>query len=228
MKKLSLNILAIALLMITVVSCDRLGLNDAAMDSEEVATKVKDAVTKNVDATKWKIYEISWSEGEKLGNKLSYIRVSLVNKDNNYATQILTLNEKHEFIAEEVKEPVIPKATRDQIVYDEVVGIDCNKLDGKLIMKHVEAAKALIPSEYEFESVESYAIEEDVHRVHKMDRLLSKTNTEQKKYGKQSASLSLNVVKKGEGAKMEGRHITTNYYTLPFKVNEDGSLEIIE
>lgn len=228
MKKLFLNVLAIALLTSTFISCDILGMNDAAMDSEEVATKVKEAVTKNVDATKWKIYEITWAEGEELGNKLSSINLTLVNKDGDYFTQKIDLNNKHEFVAEEVKEPTIPESARSKIVYDEVVGIDCSKLDGKAIVKQIEAVKTLIPAEYEFKSVKSYNIEEDVHRIDHMDKLRSNFNKKGKKYGEQSTSITLNVLKKGEGTQMEGRHITTNYYSIPFVMKEDGSWEIEE
>lgn len=226
MKKLFLSVFAMTLFATVFVSCDRLGLNDPAMDSEEAAAKVKEAVAKNIDATKWKIFEITWDEGEELGNKLGSIYLTLANKEGDYFTQKISYNKEHEFVAEEVKEPILPKRTRDQIVYEEVVGIDCNKLDGKTIVKHIEAAKALIPEEYEFKSVEYYKIKEDVNRISYTERSMKSYHKAKKQYGKQSPSIKLNVLKKGEGTKMEGRNITTNYYSFLFTMKEDGSWEV--
>ena len=227
MKNISVQILLVFLCTVTLSSCSKLagifGMKDVAMDTEEVATAIKEAVTKNVDAKKWKIYEVRWSEGKELGNKLGSIDLAVIDAENNYYTLPITLNDDHEFVAGDVVESNIPASSRPQILYTEVAGIDVNKLDGALIVKQIEAAKALIPDDYEFKSVERYGIEQDVHRIGKMDHLLKK---EEKQYGKNSITFSLNTVKKGEGAQRRGRQILTNYYQVPFVVSEDGTVKM--
>lgn len=233
MKTVSLKIPAGAVLAVALVSCGivggALGLKDVPMDAEDVAVAVKGAVANGVDTSVRKIYEISWSEEGKLTNNLAYIRVQLVDKDGDYCSQSFHLNDDHDLVAEEIKMPSTPKSARHKIVYEEVTGIDVNKLDGAQIVKQLEAAKALIPEEYEFRSVESYSIEEDVHRVGMIDEMMARTHKKSnKKYGAQRVRFTLNVVKKGEKSEWEGRRVVTNYYSIPFVVKEDGSVEMVE
>lgn len=230
MRKLTLRMLVIALLATVFASCGKmsgaLGMNDIDMDKEEAVTKVKEVITKNVDATKWKIVEISWSESDKLSNSIGYINLQLVDKEGNISSQSFSLNNEHEFVANEVKESITPKVARNTLVFEEVKGIDVNKLDGQQILKQLEAAKALIPADYNFKSIESYNITEDVRRLTKMSHLSKIKDT--KVYGKQNVNLKINTTKKEEGTEVKGRQIITNYYTIPFIVKEDGSVEIRE
>lgn len=229
MKKGSVQILLAMLCVAALTSCgkvaDALGLKGIALDKEEVVTTVKDVVIKNVDAKKWKIYEIRWSEKEELGNNLGNIDLAVIDAENNYYTLPITQNTSNEFIVGEVKESSIPASSRAKILYEEVIGFDMNKLDGAAIIKQIEAAKALIPAEYEFKSVAKFAIKEDVRRIGKSDHL---RKVDKKQYGKQSVKFTLNALKKGEGVEMKGRQIITNYYDFNFEENEDGTIVIVD
>ena len=232
MRTFSISILSVCMLAVAFTSCGKLGRalgsEDVSMDSEEVAAKVKELVTKHVDASKWKIYEITWYENEELGNDLGGMKLTMINKDNKYYTQTIRQNNTKEYVVDELEEPIMPKSVRAEIMFDQVVGIDFNKLDGKLIAKQLEEAKALIPAEYEFKSVASYTIEEEVKKIGKMDKLSPKKGNDDNKYGKQTVSFELNALKQGEGKEMKGRQIITNYYPISYSVQEDGSVKIDE
>lgn len=176
------------------------------MNSAEVVQVVSDSL-KTFDADKYRIESLSWDEDGEMTNKLGYIYVNLVDKDDNRFRKIFYMNGTSYKEMEAIKNPMsgsssltpkpIPTIGMEEIKADEIVG-------------HIASAVSQIPDEYEFQSVATYRMDKD-------------NNT-----GDMERKFTLLVTKKGEAKEQKGRFVTTNYYELKFEVLPDGSVILKE
>lgn len=228
MKKLLFELAIVISLVTTITSCTSILGKNIQMDSPEAIQAIKDAIKNNIDLTTFKITEISWSgkgSREKLDNKLGYLNVDLVDKNNKAYLQQFTLNKEGKFAGEDMKEK------SREIYYEFVKGIDVDKLDAAIISKQLDEAKPLIGEEYEIKALESYSISEktldmSTKSINEKNPFFKGHNPDE--YGSMSTRFTLDLLKKGEDKEINGRNITTNYYEVDFKVDENGKLEINE
>lgn len=223
MKKIIIGFIALCCAMLNLTSCSFLLGKNISMESEEAIQTIKEAIKNNANIGTGRVSGISWSEAggsKKLDNYLGHFYIHWVAEDNSNYTQDFTKNDKGEFIGSE------PKKGRDGIFYEYVKPFDADKLDAVKILKQINDGKLLLDDEYEFASVEHYSISQSTLDMRLKEVFKVKVIPE--KYGIESTGFSLNVYKKGKDSKLEGKHITTNYYTVSFVVGEDGSVQIRE
>lgn len=199
--------------------------NDLGMASEEAVTQVKELVKKYTPAEA-KVYRVEMNEDRgdrKLENVLSQIMVFYITPDN--SDYVLTINKDGgDFKAEEPS-----KNNRQTYAYEQSAALNLNAIDATKLQKWGEEGNNLLQAEeegdqYELKSVENYTfytLPVGLNNVERWNRDESYKADSQKQY----AYFSLNYTKKGEKTEMNGRIMTTNYYTVPFKVNEVGEVE---
>lgn len=199
--------------------------NDLGMASEEAVAKVKELVKTHVPADA-KVYRVEMNEDRgdrKLENVLSQVIVFYVTPDN--SDYVLTINKDGgDFKADEPS-----KSKRQTYAYEPTATLDLNAIDAAKLQKWGEEGNNLLQAEeegdqYELKSVENYTfytLPVGLNDVERWNRDESYKADSQKQY----AYFSLNYTKKGEKTEMNGRLLTTNYYTVPFRVNEAGQVE---
>lgn len=218
MKTLIIRFIILLGVILNLTSCNILFGKKIPMDSEDAIQTIKETIKNNAEVGTGRIHSISWHEDcvQELKNYLGFIRISWATEDNSNYTQEFQKNEKGEFIAEEPK-----KERFTTVCYEFVKPFDIDKLDVTAILKQINEGKSLLGDEYEYASVGSYSI--DQNTLDMRVKNMKKCNPEE--YGIQRIIFSLNAYKKGEDSKREGRRVITNYYTVSFIVNEDGSVQ---
>lgn len=221
------KLFVISFVAITIFSCS-FGGNDLPMVSDEGIKKIKELVTANIDTEEFKIYSLEWSEDSrerKLENVLSQINVGYIDKENNgYDLKIKYTD--GEFVSEE---PIKERSIYNSYKY--TTPLDLNLLKVEEIIKKASAAGELLAAQedgeqYEFKSMEKYKFYINPVPI-RYEQYWEKWGDEKKKdYGIARQSFALNFVRKDEHSEVKGRKIWTNYYTIPFVINEKGNVEI--
>lgn len=216
-----LSVMAVAVALLSSCSSG----NDMGMASEEAVAKVKELVKTHVPADA-KVYRVGWNEDEgdrKLENVLSSIVVHYITPDN--GDYILTINKDGgDFKADEPS-----KSNRSAYAYEQSTPLDLNLIDATTLQKWGEEGNNLLQAEedgdrYELKSVENftfYTFPVELRKVEHWNTSEYYKAESQKQY----AYFSLNYTKKGEETEINGRFLTTNYYTVSFRVNEAGQVE---
>lgn len=121
----------------TISSCST--LTGYPTDAEASYAKAIELTKKSVDTDKFKIYSLSFMEGETLSDNLFLVSVKMVNRDNKAFSQSYYMN------------GLEPTALRDALrsseapEYETTVGIDLSKLDSEQIAAQIAQAKTLLP-----------------------------------------------------------------------------------
>ena len=223
----SLKILFVVLVAaMAVSSCT--SVNDCAMASDEGIAKIKELVKNNVDINEYKVYRIEWGEDRderKLENILSRISVDYIDKEDNDYTLIINYTDG-EFVPEESTKKKYASNS-----YEYSTGIDIDKVNAEDIRNTIARGGELVllqeeGKQYEFKSVEKYVLY--MRPVPKdYEGRWKKWGDEHKQEFRQLRQMfELNFTKKDEQKEVRGRHIWTNYYTVPFETNEAGEVEI--
>lgn len=217
--------LSIFIVVSMLVGCD--GNKPLGMNSEDSIMKIKELVKANVNIDENKIYELEWEEDNgdnKLENILSSITVYYIDKDNNGYHIIIRL-ENGGFVAD------MPK--RDEMFkysYEKSKAINLDDINIGLLERITNEGYDLFMvqegnEQYELKSVERYRFY--ISPVREDSRgLFAKNESYNKEHTTMMPYFDLNFIKKDEEPEYSGRHILTNYYTVSFKVNEDGKVEI--
>lgn len=221
------KLFAIFFITVTITSCF-FGGNDLAMGSDEGMEKIKELVKANINTEECKIYSLEWSENSgnrKLENVLSKIEVKYIDKENNdYDLKFKYTDGK--FLPEEPK-----KGKSIYHSYKYTTSLDLNLLNAVQIKQNACAGGELIAAQedgeqYEFKSMGEYKFY--ITPVPKeYEQNWERWNDEKKKdYHTVQQSFKLNFVRKDEHPEVKGRKVWTNYYTIPFVINEKGNVEI--
>ncbi len=195
------NILFSVAALLLFSACDAIGsMGSPQMDTPEAPAKVKELL-KSIDTNEWKVVSISWSEDE-LDNTMYSLFIDMVDKSGGAYTQAFMAPLGWKPNAPGVRDPLFYKADPKDIP-----AIDMEKmLDGKRIMQHIDAAKKMIPAEYQFKSLASYTID-------------NTTKNEDS-----AETFSINVTEKGKETVKSAGQETLVYYTLEFSVSPNGEV----
>lgn len=170
------------------------------MDKEEGVQKVVDILTKNINTQEWKVVSVRWSDDE-LSNNVDFVLVEMVNKEGQAYNQgfIGTLN----FAAGDLSEV---NTSFYKAAPQDIPALDITKIDAKRIVAHIEAAKKMIPQEYQFKSLANYKL----------------SNTE--KDPDKEETFTINVTEKGKETVASAGRESLVYYEIEFQVKKDGTL----
>ena len=214
--------------LVTVIFISSCSSADCTMASDEGVAKVKELVKKHVDINECKIYRIEWKEDRqerKLENVLSQISVDYIDKkDNDYN---LTINYTDgEFVPEE---PRKGKFASNSYKYTTAIEID--GMNAEEIRHNIASGGELVilqegGEQYEFKSVEKYMLYMRPVPKDYEDRWKKWGDDKKQEYRQLRQMFELNFIKKDEQKEVRGRHVWTNYYTVPFETNEAGEVEI--
>lgn len=197
--------------------CGSLGIGGPKMDTAEATTLVQETVTKNIDRSQWKIYNIRWQEGEELGNELLQVTVGLVNPSGDCFTQSFILSGPAKGTVSELRQAT----GRNRVEFEKVTGIDPAMIDPAAIQKQYEAAKAMIPENYTFKSIGRYEIGETLSSgVELFDR--------GKNVGAIETEFDVRVTENGKEMIESAGKRSIQYYEVVFDVGPDGSVEMRE
>ena len=148
------KLLAASVAAATICSCS--SLTGYPTDAEASYAKAIEIAKKSVDTDKFKVYSLSFMEGETLSDNLFLISVKLVNRDNQAFSQSYYMTGFEPTALRDVQR------TFEDPEYETTVGIDLTKLDAAQIAAQIAQAKAMLPEGHTFKSVGRYQIEEDV------------------------------------------------------------------
>ena len=202
--KLLKNLFMTLVIAIFISSCS--SANDCTMASDEGVAKVKELVKKHVDINECKIYRIEWKEDwkeRKLENVLSQISVDYIDKkDNDY-----------------------------NLTYKYTTAIEIDGMNAEEIRHNIASGGELVilqeeGKQYEFKSVEKYMLYMRPVPKDYEDHWKKWGDDKKKEYRQLRQMFELNFIKKDEQKEVRGRHVWTNYYTVPFETNEAGEVEI--
>lgn len=221
------SLFAVCVAAVAFSSCSS-GSGSIGMGSVDAVAKVKEVVKANVDSSLYKIYRLEWSEGggnEKLNNVLSKIEVYYMDKEGDDYDMVMELD-GGEFVPQE---PRKSKLT-NYYSYELSTPLDVDGLDAENIRKLLTRGAEMVleqegEDEYELKSVNNVELSIDpVLKNH--EKNWAKWDDKYKaKYKKVNQEFELNFTKKGEQDQVVGKRIVTNYYTIPFVVNEAGEVE---
>lgn len=222
------NVWAVSLATVVFSSCS-FGSKDLGMASDESIAKIKEVVKANVDHEVYKIYRLTWKEDDgnrKLDNVLSRINVLYLDKEDNSYDRWIVLK-KGKFVAEEAR-----KSDRAAFhSYKLTTPLDIEGLNAETIRQLLVEGNDLLSSQeegdqYELKSVES--IDFSISAVPKdyEDRWDTWDDNYKARYRQVQQSFELNFTRKDEREEVRGKRIWTNYYTIPFVVNEAGKVEM--
>lgn len=224
------SLLVISVAAVAFSSCS-FGGSDIAMASDEGVAKIKEVVKANVNPDKYKIYRLSWKEDDgdrKLDNILSRINVDYLDKeDNSYSLSIVL--QKGKFVPGEAEKS-------EQVGYYSyklTTPIDLEKVNaGNIRTLLGEGGELLSQQEdgdqYVFKSVEEIAFG-IVPVMKNYENAWDGWKDEYKaRYKQLKQTFKLNFTKKDEREEVRGKHVWTDYYSVPFVVNEAGKVEIEE
>ena len=186
------------------------------------------SVEKYMDINECKIYRIEWKEDRqerKLENVLSQISVDYIDKkDNDYN---LTINYTDgEFVPEEPRKGKFASNSYKYTTAIEIDGMNAEEIrhniasGGELVILQEEG------EQYEFKSVEKYMLYMRPVPKDYEDHWKKWGDDKKKEYRQLRQMFELNFIKKDEQKEVRGRHVWTNYYTVPFETNEAGEVEI--
>lgn len=189
------------------------------MDTVEATTAIVEGLKKNVDFNQWKVYELYWMEGESLENNIQLLCVAMINKDNDCFTQTYHLGGS---MAGHVGD--LSKAHGigiDELSFDAVKGITPEMINPEAIQKQYDAAKAMIPAEYDFKSIGRYRMAEEIPSGNDfLDR--------NKNIGEIKATFDVNTTERGKEYIESAGKKSLQYYEAEFNVLPDGSIELDE
>lgn len=146
------KLLAASVAAATICSCST--LTGYPTDAEASYAKAIEIAKKSVDTDKFKVYSLSFMEGETLSDNLFLISVKLVNRDNQAFSQSYYMTGLEPTALRDVQR------TFEAPEYETTVGIDLTKLDAAQIAAQIAQAKAMLPEGHTFKSVGRYQIEE--------------------------------------------------------------------
>lgn len=179
------------------------GAGSVKMNSSKAVEMVMEQVGK-VDADKYQILEIAWSEGEKLSNNPRYVDVTLLDKEGKRYSQQFDIFDDKELSFSEMPDFASRFPGYKAPEYKPLTLPD--DVNAEKVVREMESAIGQLPEEFVFQSVYQYNIERN-------------SDT-----GELERRLVLRVTKKGESKEVDGRHITTTYYEIPFEIASDGSV----
>lgn len=195
---------------ILLAACSKSALKDLGgvkMDTESAVEKAKSIAADNIKPDQWKVISLSWSEGsgrDELTNNISFISYEMVDKDGRVWDQ--SFMSDLGWKASELSDAGWEKWHKDLNAKD-VPAIDKANLNPADILKDIDAAKALIPAEFEFKSMDSYTM-----------------NT----YDDPKVSIKLNVIEKGKETVSNAGQTSTVFYELDFRKNAKGKMELVK
>ena len=198
------KLLAASVAAATICSCS--SLTGYPTDAEASYAKAIEIAKKSVDTDKFKVYSLSFMEGEPLSDNLFLISVKLVNKDNQAFSQSYYMT------------GLEPTALSD---VQRTVGIDLTKLDAAQIAAQIAQAKTMLPEGHSFKSVGSYQIEEDVPAG---NSVFNRNKT----FGKQHTSFVVRFTEDGKETESSAGKTSYIYYEAEVTVEPDGTLSIEE
>lgn len=156
---------------------------------------------------------------------MSQISVDYIDKkDNDYN---LTINYTDgEFVPEE---PRKGKSVLNSYEYTTAIEID--GMNAEEIRHNIASGGELVilqeeGKQYEFKSVEKYMLYMRPVPKDYEDRWKKWGDDKKQEYRQLRQMFELNFIKKDEQKEVRGRHVWTNYYTVPFETNEAGEVEI--
>lgn len=204
------RVLMLALAAIMITACSKSGLKDLTgvkMDTESAVEKAKSIAADNIKPDQWKIISVTWSEGsgdKELSNEATTFTYELVDKAGRVWSQSFTAENGWE--ASKPTDAGWDKWHKNLNPKD-VPGIDIANINAAEVIRNINAAKALIPAEYEFRSTHSYTM-----------------NT----YDDPKVSVKLNVVERGSGYSGNDKQASTVFYELDFRKNAKGKMELVK
>lgn len=222
--KLTRKAALVAVAALAFSSCSFLG-KDYGMASEEGIAKIKELIAANVKLDECKIYRLEWKEDDndrKLENILTQININYIDKSNDEYVINIT-NVKGDFVATE------PDCmSDDKYSYEMTKGIDLNTITYDYIQKLTDDALEVFKQEEDSEIYELKSAEEYRFYVSPVSITTSpdKRNADwfKKSHETIDVSFALNFINKEENPEVKGRHIWTNYYSIPFTVDENGAV----
>ncbi len=220
MKKL-LHILTVMLAASVISSCNSVSdmLGGTKMDTEDATRKVAETLKKNIDFNEWKIYRLAWMEGEELENQLQVVVVEMINRNNDCFMQSFLLSGPGAGNISDLSEAGGMAA--GHVLFDKTTGITLDMVDPAAIQKQYDAAKAMIPEGYTFQSIASYTFRETMPSGSDfLDR--------DKNLGEIVASFCVNVTEDGKEQVTSAGKTSIQYYEVTFNVLPDGSVEMAE
>ena len=141
------KLLAATVAAATICSCST--LTGYPTDAEASYAKAIEIAKKSVNTDKFKVYSLSFMEGETLSDNLFLISVKLVNRDNQAFSQSYYMTGLEPTALRDVQR------TFEAPEYETTVGIDLTKLDAAQIAAQIAQAKAMLPEGHTFKSVGS-------------------------------------------------------------------------
>ena len=208
-----------------VSSCS--GSTDYGMASEEGIAKIKELITTNIDLKEYKVYEIRWEEDNrerKLDNILSRIYIRYIDKKGNKYTMIINL-QNGEFVVSDLQ-----KDEKEYYSYEDSKEIKLDDINSEYILKFLNEGYDLFKAQEDTENYELKSIEKIRLYYNPIPKNLVKLLDEREdyriEYGKLFGEFEINFTKNDEQPEVAGKHIWTNYYTIPFIINADGKVEL--
>ena len=197
------------------------------MASEEGIAKIKELVSANVDTSKYKIYELEWSEDNhdrKLENILTQISVYYIDADNNDYRLSFQLTDG-KFTTDGPKQD-----DRQTYSYECSTPLSLDAINFDYIQKIGEGADSLVMSDEEGKNLTLKSAGIFRFRVWPvMLREVDRWNRSEE-FREESKHLEvqfeLNYVDKNESPEYQGRFTVTNYYTVAFMANAAGEVAI--
>lgn len=207
------KLLAATVAAATICSCST--LTGYPTDAEASYAKAIEIAKKSVNTDKFKVYSLSFMEGETLSDNLFLISVKLVNRDNQAFSQSYYMTGLEPTALRDVQR------TFEAPEYETTVGIDLTKLDAAQIAAQIAQAKAMLPEGHSFKSVGSYQIEEDVPAG-------NSAFNRNKTFGQQHTSFVVRFTEDGKETESSAGKTSYIYYEAEVTVEPDGTLSIEE
>lgn len=204
------KVFMLAMTVILLAACGKSGLKnlrEVKMDTEDAVEQAKEIAEDNIKPDQWKIISVTWSEGsgnKELSNEATMFTYELVDKAGRVWSQSFTADNGWE--ASKPTDAGWDKWHKNLNPKD-VPGIDIANINAAEVIRNINAAKKLIPAEYEFRSTHSYTM-----------------NT----YDDPKVSVKLNVVERGSGYSDNDKQASTVFYELDFRKNAKGKMELVK
>lgn len=202
---------------VLLASCGSITGSGPKMDTVEATALVAETLQKNIDFNEWKVYSLTWMEGEKLENELQVLSVDMVNTSGDCFTQSFVLSGVAKGNVSDLRKALsMPK-----VDFEKVTGISPASIDPAAIQKQYDQAKTSIPEGYTFKSIGRYEISETMPSGNEfLDR--------NKKLGEIKAEFDINVTENGKEVIESAGKKSIQYFELQFNVLPDGSVELDE
>lgn len=204
------KVFMLTMTVILFAACGKSGLKnlrEVKMDTEDAVEQAKEIAEDNIKPDQWKIISVTWNEGsgdKELSNEATTFTYELVDKAGHVWSQSFTA--ENGWKASKPTDAGWDKWHKNLNPKD-VPGIDIANINAAEVIRNINAAKALIPAEYEFRSTHSYTM-----------------NT----YDDPKVSVKLNVVERGSGYSANDEQASTVFYELDFRKNAKGKMELVK